>query len=84
LGSGPGSDNRGTGYLTKADYIELVQYADARNIEVIPEIDMPAHAGVVAMEARYNKYKDSDLQKAQEYPSWKRFRTNWWYNGLER
>ncbi|WP_017219950.1 beta-N-acetylhexosaminidase [Moritella dasanensis] len=69
LGSGPGSDNRGTGYLTKADYIELVQYADARNIEVIPEIDMPAHAraGVVAMEARYNKYKDSDLQKAQEY-----------------
>ena len=69
LGSGPTSDNRGTGYLTKADYIELVQYAQARNIEVIPEIDMPAHAraGVVAMEARYNKYKDSDIEKATEY-----------------
>ena len=69
LGSGPSSDNRGTGYLTKADYVELVKYAQARNIEVIPEIDMPAHAraGVVAMEARYNKYKDSDLQKAEQY-----------------
>jgi len=69
LGSGPTSDNTGSGYLSKADYIELVQYADARNIEVIPEIDMPAHAraGVVSMEARYNKYKDSDITKANEY-----------------
>ncbi|KXO13424.1 Beta-hexosaminidase [Moritella sp. JT01] len=69
LGSGPTSDNPGSGYLSKDDYIELVQYADARNIEVIPEIDMPAHAraGVVSMEARYNKYKDSDITKANEY-----------------
>ena len=69
LGSGPNSDNDGSGFLTKTDYIELIQYANARNIEVIPEIDMPAHirAGVVAMEARYNKYKDSDPVKASEY-----------------
>ncbi|WP_075533198.1 family 20 glycosylhydrolase, partial [Moritella viscosa] len=69
LGSGPTSDNPGSGYLSKDDYIELVQFADARNIEVIPEIDMPAHAraGVVSMEARYNKYKDSDITKANEY-----------------
>ncbi|QUM76542.1 carbohydate-binding domain-containing protein [Moritella sp. 24] len=69
LGSGPTTDNRGSGFLSKTDYIELIKYANARNIEVIPEIDMPAHAraGVVAMEARYNKYKDSDLVKAEEY-----------------
>ncbi|QUM80771.1 carbohydate-binding domain-containing protein [Moritella sp. 5] len=69
LGSGPTSDNLGSGYLSKEDYIELVQYADARNIEVIPEIDMPAHAraGVISMEARYKKYKDSDITKANEY-----------------
>ncbi len=30
---------------TLSDLRELVQYADARGIEVIPEIDMPAHTG---------------------------------------
>ncbi len=57
LGSGPNSDNMGSGYFTRDDYIEIVKYAKARHIEVIPEIDMPAHtrAAIVAMEARYNK-----------------------------
>jgi hexosaminidase len=31
------------GYYTKADYTELVQYAQARFITVIPEIDTPSH-----------------------------------------
>lgn len=56
LGSGP--DNRsGGGYLSRADYVALVRYAADRHIEVIPEIDMPAHAraAVVSMEARYRK-----------------------------
>lgn len=54
LASGP--DNRsGGGYLSRKEYIALLRYADDRFIEVIPEIDMPAHAraAVVAMEARY-------------------------------
>ncbi|NAX20353.1 beta-N-acetylhexosaminidase [Vibrio sp. V39_P1S14PM300] len=57
LGSGPTSDNFGSGYFSKADYIAILKYAKARNIEVIPEIDMPAHAraAVVAMEARYTR-----------------------------
>ncbi|MFC5473776.1 beta-N-acetylhexosaminidase [Paraherbaspirillum soli] len=57
LGSGPHSDNMGSGYFTRSDYIEILQYAQARQIEVIPEIDMPAHAraAVVAMEARYRR-----------------------------
>jgi hexosaminidase len=31
------------GYYTKAQYSDIVAYASARNITVIPEIDMPGH-----------------------------------------
>lgn len=57
LGSGPFSDNNGSGYFSRADYIDIVKYAQARHIQVIPEIDMPAHAraAVIAMEARYQR-----------------------------
>jgi hexosaminidase len=41
LGSGPDNQSGG-GYLTRADYIDLVRYAQAHFIEVIPEFDMPA------------------------------------------
>jgi hexosaminidase len=37
VGGGPG------GYYTKAQYSDLVAYAQARFITVIPEIDMPGH-----------------------------------------
>ncbi|SDG24625.1 hexosaminidase [Lentzea fradiae] len=37
VGGGPG------GYYTKAQYSEIVRYAAARKITVIPEIDMPGH-----------------------------------------
>ncbi|MEH6451761.1 MAG: family 20 glycosylhydrolase, partial [Psychromonas sp.] len=70
LGSGPDSNNFGSGYLTRADYIEILKYAKARGIEVIPEIDMPAHsrAAVVSMEARYNRLvAEGDLEGANEY-----------------
>ncbi len=55
LGSGPFSNNNGSGHFSRQDYIDIVKYAGARGIEVIPEIDMPAHAraAVVSMEARY-------------------------------
>ena len=32
-----------SGYLTQEEYIELQEYALARNIVIIPEIDMPGH-----------------------------------------
>ncbi|KWD80103.1 family 20 glycosylhydrolase [Burkholderia ubonensis] len=56
LGSGP-NDQSGGGYLTRADYVALLRYAADRFVEVIPEIDMPAHsrAAVVSMEARYRR-----------------------------
>ena len=32
-----------SGFYTKADYTEIVRYAAARHIVVVPEIDMPGH-----------------------------------------
>lgn len=60
----------GTGYFSKADFIEILKYADKHHIEVIPEIDLPGHmrAAIVAMRGRYNHYKKlGDIQKAEEY-----------------
>lgn len=37
VGGGPG------GFYTKADYAEIVEYAAARYITVVPEIDVPGH-----------------------------------------
>ena len=70
LGSGPNNDNLGSGYFSRDDYIEIVKYAKARFIEVIPEIDMPAHAraAIVAMEARYNRLMaEGKEQQANEF-----------------
>lgn len=40
-----GQDNRPHGgYYTKPELRELVRYAKARGIEIVPEIDMPGHA----------------------------------------
>jgi hexosaminidase len=40
---GTGVDGVGGGYLTKAQYADLVSYAAARYITIVPEIDMPGH-----------------------------------------
>ncbi|MGR5061815.1 beta-N-acetylhexosaminidase [Photobacterium sp. DNB22_13_2] len=70
LGSGPENDNFGSGFYSKQDYLDILTYAKARGIEVIPEIDMPAHsrAAVVAMEARYQRLVgEGDLAAANQY-----------------
>ncbi|MDC9596371.1 beta-N-acetylhexosaminidase [Xenorhabdus anantnagensis] len=70
LGSGPDSNNMGSGYFSRQDYIDILNYAKARQIEVIPEIDIPAHAraAVVSMEARYKKLMaQGKKQEANEY-----------------
>lgn len=70
LGSGPDSSNLGSGHFTRDDYIEILKYAQARQIDVIPEIDMPAHAraAVVSMEARYNNLmKQGKEKEANEF-----------------
>ena len=55
LGAGPDATGGVNGYLTAADYVAIVQAAAARQIEVIPSIDMPGHsrAAVKAMEVRH-------------------------------
>ncbi|PHN02956.1 family 20 glycosylhydrolase [Flavilitoribacter nigricans] len=70
-GSGPGGEgSHGTGYLSRSDFIELLQYATRRHIEVIPELNMPGHAraAIKSMEARYRKMSvDNDLASAEAY-----------------
>jgi len=54
-GSGPDVDRPfGSGYFSRSDYVEILRYAAARHIEVIPEIEMPGHAraAIKAMDAR--------------------------------
>ncbi len=57
LGSGPDRNTSVNGYLSSADYIEILKAANARGIEVIPEFDMPGHsrAAIHSMEARYRR-----------------------------
>ena len=69
-GSGPDpADPHGSGYYTRADYIEILRYAAARHIDVIPEIEMPGHAraAVQAMEARYHRLKREGAKDAAKY-----------------
>jgi len=57
-GSGGELDNKtGTGFYTRADFIEILKYADARHIMVMPEIEAPGHAraAIKSMNARYDR-----------------------------
>lgn len=60
LGSGPGTGNSGSGFYNVNDYREILQYAEERHVEVIPEFDMPGHghAAIKAMQARQKKFAD--------------------------
>ena len=70
---GSGADikgSTGTGYYTRKDFIDILQYADARHIEVIPEIDIPSHAraAIKSMASRYQKYMDQGNEaEAKKY-----------------
>lgn len=59
----------GSGFYSKADFIEILKYATARHIKVIPEIETPGHAraAIKAMDARYEKYKNTDITAAKKY-----------------
>ncbi len=70
-GSGPDVANTtGTGYYSRADFVELLQYAAERHIRVIPEIETPGHAraAIKSMDARYAKYlSQGDTTAAMQY-----------------
>ena len=70
LGSGVDERNSSNGFLSRSDYVEIVRAAAARNIEVIPSIDMPGHsrAAIRAMEARHARFAAAgDQKKAAEF-----------------
>jgi hexosaminidase len=69
LASGP-ENQSGGGYLTRDDFVSLLRYAADHFVEVIPEIDMPAHAraAVMSMEARYRRlHAQGREQEAAQY-----------------
>ncbi len=64
FGSGPDPDAfPGSGFYTRADFVEILRYAGARHIEVIPEVDVPGHAraAIRAMAARHAAGDDAFL-----------------------
>ncbi|OZY87187.1 beta-N-acetylhexosaminidase [Cellvibrio mixtus] len=70
LGTGPHASGSGNGYYSTDDFIEIIKFASARHIEVVPEIDMPGHAraAVKSMEARYHKLlKAGKKAEAEQY-----------------
>ncbi len=70
LGTGPFKSGSGNGFYSREDFIEILKYASARHIEVIPEIDMPGHAraAVKSMQARYQRLlKQGKKAEAEQY-----------------
>ena len=61
--------NLSNGYFSREEFIELLRYAAARHVRIIPELETPGHAraAIVSMKARYNKYAATDMAKATEY-----------------
>ncbi|MBJ25640.1 MAG: hypothetical protein CMC91_05840 [Flavobacteriaceae bacterium] len=82
-GSGAFSDNSGSGFYTKDEFVEILKYAKKRNVDVLPQISFPSHAraAIKSMEARYknyilkndevsaNKYLLNDFKDQSEYRS---------------
>ena len=72
-GSGPVAYAEGTfgsGFYSKEDFIEILQYAHDRHIQVIPEVNLPGHAraAIKAMERRYIDYmKKGEPLEAERY-----------------
>lgn len=79
-----------SGFYSVEDYLEILQYADARQIEVLPSLDMPGHsrAAIVSMNARYQRlmleekpqdakqYFLSELEDTSEYRSIQHYNDN--------
>ena len=71
FGSGPDVDRPwGSGFYSRGDYVEILRYAAARHIEVIPEIEMPGHAraAIKSMEAN-QQYRLNDPDDRSVYTS---------------
>lgn len=66
----------GNGYYTRADYVDILRYAAAHHMLVVPEFDIPGHsrAAVKAMDYRFRTtgdqtYRLQDPEDTSEYNS---------------
>jgi hexosaminidase len=69
-GSGSTGGETGNGFLSKEDFISLLQYAKSKNITIIPQLSFPSHAraSIVSMNARRNKLLAmGDVAGAEQY-----------------
>ncbi|MDZ7718479.1 MAG: family 20 glycosylhydrolase [Balneolaceae bacterium] len=72
-GSGPDptpGESFGSGWYSRDEYIEILQFAGQRHIEVIPEIDVPGHAraAIKGMEVRFNRLSEfGESEQAEMY-----------------
>ncbi|MNK17574.1 N,N'-diacetylchitobiase precursor [compost metagenome] len=60
----------GSGFYSKEDFKEILRYATARHIRVIPEIETPGHAraAIKAMDKRYQNFlAKGDKAAAEKY-----------------
>src|SRR4029077_20117407 len=71
FGSGPDVDRPwGSGFLSSADYVDILRYAAARHIEVIPELEMPGHARAAIRSIQANpQYRLDDPDDRSVYAS---------------
>ena len=71
FGSGPDVDRPwGSGFYSRGDYVEILRYAAARHIEVIPELEMPGHArAAIKAMAGNQQYQLSDPEDRSVYTS---------------
>ena len=68
FGSGPYAESEGSygsGSYSRQEFIDILQYAAERHIEVIPEIDFPGHAraAIRAMDVRHQRLLDKGLDE---------------------
>ena len=69
-GSGAQGNAWGNGFLSKTDFIELLQYAQFRNVNIIPNISFSSHAraAIVSMDVRRDRFMaDGQIDKANEF-----------------
>lgn len=69
-GSGADGGATANGYLSRADFIDILKYAQQRAIEIMPQISFPSHAraAIKAMDYRYlNKIEEGNLSEAKKY-----------------
>lgn len=71
-GSGPNpvpGQSFGSGWYSRMEYMDILQYANERHIEVIPEIDVPGHAraAIIAMKVRAERLKTAGDESGADY-----------------